>query len=340
MIKMEEETYKVLRGMKTLKRHHRKEGESKWYYLDPRGARTIADMGEIDVENEHAPNPYAREILIDDMRRHEEDYYVWRTMEDEKVRESHASRDGKVYNWNLPPVGGNPGEDYNCRCWAEEFDFKKMKDADMVDLLAESGADLTDEELYDRMWENIRRFEDITRYPYLDTKGLITIGAGANVNNLDNFLELKLTINGFSATMAQKLEAYQYLRWLSEQKDEKGNFINHNRRAHSFEKETNVRISDIEIRQLAQKHMTKDLEHLRKEFTDFDEFPLPLKEVLLDIQYNVKGGIDERKWPKLYKAIRQKNVLGKDGIAENMYRPDVQKNRNDWAKEMVHSIKF
>jgi len=135
MITTDKDMYKILRGMKTLQRQYRKEGQSEWYYLDPRGARTIADMGEIDVESEYAPNPYAREILLDDMRRHEEDYYIWRTMEDEKVRDSHAVREGKVYNWNLPPEGGHPGEDHNCRCWAEPFEAEKMSGIDISDII-------------------------------------------------------------------------------------------------------------------------------------------------------------------------------------------------------------
>lgn len=42
--------------------------------------------------------------------------YEWSTSNDERVRPEHAARDGKVYEWSSPPEGGNPGEDYNCRC--------------------------------------------------------------------------------------------------------------------------------------------------------------------------------------------------------------------------------
>lgn len=45
--------------------------------------------------------------------------YIWRTAKDEKVRSLHAKRDGKIFDFSYPPDGGNPGEDYNCRCWAE-----------------------------------------------------------------------------------------------------------------------------------------------------------------------------------------------------------------------------
>jgi len=45
--------------------------------------------------------------------------YVWRTVGDDTVRHNHAVREGRVFSWDDPPDGGHPGEDYNCRCWAD-----------------------------------------------------------------------------------------------------------------------------------------------------------------------------------------------------------------------------
>ena len=52
--------------------------------------------------------------------------YTWRTMHDNRVRETHSERDGNVYKWNDPPGdlsdpgdGGNPGEPICCRCFAD-----------------------------------------------------------------------------------------------------------------------------------------------------------------------------------------------------------------------------
>lgn len=46
--------------------------------------------------------------------------YVWRTSGDERVRSAHAQHDGKTYSWDNPPENtGNPGDDINCRCYAE-----------------------------------------------------------------------------------------------------------------------------------------------------------------------------------------------------------------------------
>lgn len=45
--------------------------------------------------------------------------YVWRTVGDERVRDSHARNDGKIFRWDGGPATGHPGEEINCRCWAE-----------------------------------------------------------------------------------------------------------------------------------------------------------------------------------------------------------------------------
>lgn len=45
--------------------------------------------------------------------------YIWRTSNDERVREEHAAREGESFSWDDPPEGGHPGEDFQCRCYAE-----------------------------------------------------------------------------------------------------------------------------------------------------------------------------------------------------------------------------
>ena len=45
--------------------------------------------------------------------------YIWRSRDDAKVRDSHAVYDDRVFRWDDPPEGGDPGEAHNCRCHAE-----------------------------------------------------------------------------------------------------------------------------------------------------------------------------------------------------------------------------
>jgi SPP1 gp7 family putative phage head morphogenesis protein len=50
--------------------------------------------------------------------------YRWRSSQDERVRNSHAARNGEVFSWDAPPSDGHPGQPINCRCTAEAvFNF-------------------------------------------------------------------------------------------------------------------------------------------------------------------------------------------------------------------------
>ncbi|MBQ7552713.1 MAG: peptidoglycan DD-metalloendopeptidase family protein [Rickettsiales bacterium] len=70
--------------------------------------RTIADYN-IEQNNQH-PH-YTRETLPTK-------YYIWHTQGDDKVRSSHEELDGTIHSIDEDIF---PGEDYNCRCWAEEI---------------------------------------------------------------------------------------------------------------------------------------------------------------------------------------------------------------------------
>lgn len=48
--------------------------------------------------------------------------YIWRSMDDDEVRDSHAVNDDSVFSWDDPPETGHPGQDYGCRCWAEPME--------------------------------------------------------------------------------------------------------------------------------------------------------------------------------------------------------------------------
>lgn len=195
---------------------------------------------------------------------------------------------------------------------------------------------ISDNDLYQRMWANIKQHEGINRYPYLDTKGIITVGAGANINNLSDFMKVNFLEDNVSANSMQKASGFDILHDMSQHKDSKGNYLYANTKAKFFEPLTNLRITNDEAYRLAHNHMVNDLAHVRKEFTDFDTFPNPLKEVLLDIHYNT-GGLNKQNWPNLYNAINNRDV---NGIVNNVHRKDVGWKRNDWAERMARSIRF
>lgn len=51
--------------------------------------------------------------------------YIWRTMNDGRVRDEHDEREGEFFEWDAPPEDGHPGEAVNCRCYAEP-DFSPL----------------------------------------------------------------------------------------------------------------------------------------------------------------------------------------------------------------------
>lgn len=46
-------------------------------------------------------------------------HYIWRTAQDERVRDEHADLDGQKFAWSDPPSEGHPGMPIQCRCTAE-----------------------------------------------------------------------------------------------------------------------------------------------------------------------------------------------------------------------------
>lgn len=59
--------------------------------------------------------------------------YIWCTKMDHKVRATHAAHEGEIFFWNNPPAEtGHPGEDEECRCWAEEIEDEPLIPEDAI----------------------------------------------------------------------------------------------------------------------------------------------------------------------------------------------------------------
>jgi hypothetical protein len=188
---------------------------------------------------------------------------------------------------------------------------------------------ISDDELLHRSWNNSKGFEKVISYPYLDTKGNITVGGGANINNYNDFMKVNFLQGGKPATEEQKRIGFDQLSNIRQQANGQWN-----RKAKDYATATNLSISEDEAYRMAKGHLTNDLSHLRSEFKDFDSKAIQLKEVLMDLQYNT-GSLNRRNWPKLYQAIDDQDI---EAIAQNVHRKDVGQERNDWAEKMIRSI--
>ena len=60
------------------------------------------------------------------------DGYTWSTSSDERVRDTHAEKEGERFAWDSPPADtGHPGEDFQCRCVPVPF-IAGIDDADVT----------------------------------------------------------------------------------------------------------------------------------------------------------------------------------------------------------------
>ena len=59
-----------------------------------------------------------------ELQKPQKGYYIWRTVHDEHVRADHAAKDGMIRAWEDSP---DPGDDFNCRCWARGRPDRAMK---------------------------------------------------------------------------------------------------------------------------------------------------------------------------------------------------------------------
>ncbi len=83
--------------------------------------------------------------------------YIWQTSGDERVRDTHAQNDGKVFSWDDPPDTGHPGEDIQCRCVAlPYFDL----DAEEEKLASETSGE-EDTGFLDKLSDWVKGTEDL-----------------------------------------------------------------------------------------------------------------------------------------------------------------------------------
>lgn len=368
MNKSRDNLYQRMHGFKAVKRGYKRAGQSEWYYVDPRYDKDDDPRGQIDVESENSLNPRLNDILADDMQKNPEDYYIWRTKKDDRVRGKHAEREGEIFNWHVPPEGGHPGEDYNCRCWAEPYKPERYKNKPMivdvsgldmfkelqktlkpVDLnnknfpqyaandKANTASDvlyfknmLSDEELLELMANNLLETEKMKNYIYLDKFGHITSGVGALLDDEKAFKSVPWKIGDRLATEAEVDAAYRYFVAKRFEKDDKGKFKNHNRLAESFENECALRVSKEYMVQRMMTHLREDLYRARKKRNDFDTYPIPLKLIILDFYYN-KGSFYNQ--PGLPQALDTKDAkLFREKMMRNMA------DRDKWTKKQFNLI--
>lgn len=167
----------------------------------------------------------------------------------------------------------------------------------------------------------------------MDTEGKITIGIGTNINNRQTFDKIDFMVDGRPATIQERQKAWDTFQDLKR----KGKY-GRKYGATYYAQYSSLRITNQKIYEYCEEHLKKNVATLKEEFTDFDNFPIELQEVLLDIQYNTNDFAKEdkdNKWPRLRESIKTRNF---GLMVNNVNRWQVQKSRNDWAKDKIKAL--
>ncbi|MCB9982105.1 MAG: peptidoglycan-binding protein [Rhodospirillales bacterium] len=228
-------------------------------------------------------------------------YYVWRTVGDDRVRASHSAHDWETRAWDDAP---DPGEEFNCRCWAipatpEQID-KKKKQKCFAGLPWE-----------DEAKTNIESHEDDIPYPYIDTASKITVGIGINIDGKGKFMGLPWKTGSESGPDATRKEIEDGYEALVNQKTQLGNLNedgNFNVSADNQDNWTNLYLPDEERANLFQEIVNMFQNALPGKFSDFDCFPPPAKVALMDMIFNLgETKFSRGNWPNLFKAVNQRD---------------------------------
>lgn len=173
---------------------------------------------------------------------------------------------------------------------------------------------VSDDDLIKRNIPEIKKHEGVKDFPYKDTKGIITVGGGLNVDNFDRYVSLKWLQKDMrrNATPDEIKMDYEAIK--------KAPFGNY--KADFYQKYTKFRLANEEIDVQLKKHLQNDLEQIRRVMPFFDKLPAGVQDVIIDIQYNT-GHIE--RFPKFIRAIQDKNI--KAMIMES-HRKGISDSRN------------
>lgn len=175
------------------------------------------------------------------------------------------------------------------------------------------------EEILEDVFGNLKEFEGDKKTAYTDTKGKVTIGYGSMFNNVERFKKLPLYYQNRLATPEEKEEEFYMLR-------------------DKVVRRGYLELPTPEMKALAMEHLKGDLMSVRRKFKDFDNLPKNAQLVILDMEYNMgatKFQSEEGKWPHFFEAIGKRDWFWAGNESGS---PDVQLERNEWRKNMLHSI--
>lgn len=153
-----------------------------------------------------------------------------------------------------------------------------------------------------KVFEAIIKEEGFYNHMYLDSaepKSLVTVGYGKMLSSADEATKYSFYFGNLSATDAQIKQAWRTVYNLVQGRN--------NNRASYFESLTTIRMTEEDAKAITLAHIQGNLDSAREAFSEFDNYPVPAQEAILDMAYNLgisSTGIS--KFPSLIDILRIK----------------------------------
>lgn len=168
----------------------------------------------------------------------------------------------------------------------------------------------------------IKNGEGCITHMYLDTAGKVTIGVGNMLPTAEAATEHPFVRedSGEPATIAEVTDEFNLLN-----QQEKG------RLAENYKQYTKLILTDQYIDELLDGRIEEFEQQLKRDFTNFDNYPEPAQQGLVDMAFNLgnKGLID--KFPTFTKAAREEDW---SACQQECRRRGISDTRNDEVKTL------
>ena len=188
-------------------------------------------------------------------------------------------------------------------------------------------------ELIKEYCPHLKENEGMKECAYLDTEGKITTGMGLYIPDEKSFTSLPWQYQGKEATFEQKVAEYQRLEAF-----QKNGQFGQNYRAEHYKQinpQKELTLSEHFMIDKTMEHLEGDLRILETKYPEFETYPRTVQMVLLDMRYNMGGNFNADRWHYFHEGLKNKDI---SQMIKHVNRPQVSKNRNDWARQTLKEI--
>jgi GH24 family phage-related lysozyme (muramidase) len=168
----------------------------------------------------------------------------------------------------------------------------------------------------------MEKYEGKINYMYLDSKGYVTVGVGHLLKDLAS--AQKLSFKKSNNMLASKDEIKADYEAVKKQPK--------NRLASFYKKHVKLKLSDLDINTLTNKHIDNFESELKRIFPQFSTYPSEVRLALFDIIFNVGMTDLNNKWPGLKKAVKAKDWF--EAAKESNRKAPISTERNKYVKDL------